>query len=106
MLARVTLPVGAPASALMVPKDAIVLGGPSPIVFAVVPAKDKATPHTVRLVPVQLGVVDDNLIQVKGDLKPDEQVVHQGNERLRPGQPISILPTAPSRQAAVTRGER
>ena len=100
MLARVTLPVGAPSSALLVPKDAIVLGGPSPIIFVVTPGKDKATPSTARLVPVQLGVVEDNLIQVKGELKPGEQVVYQGNERLMPGQAVVVLPAAPSRQAS------
>jgi hypothetical protein len=100
MLARVTLPVGAPASALMVPKDAIVLGGASPVVYAVTPGKGADSPGTARLVPVQLGVVEDGLIQVKGELKPGEQVVCQGNERLMPGQPVSILPTAPARQAA------
>ncbi len=101
MLARVTLPVGAPASALMVPKDALVLGGPSPVVYAVVPGKDKNGPSTVRLVPVQLGVVDEDLIQVKGELQPGEQVVHQGNERLFPGQPVAILPSAPVAKAAM-----
>ena len=100
MLARVTLPIGAPASALMVPKDAIVLGGVTPVVYAVTPGKGANAPSTVRLVPVQLGVVDEGLIQVKGDLKTGEQVVCQGNERLLPGQPVSILPAAPARQAA------
>ena len=106
MLARVTLPVGAPASALMVPKDAIVLGGPSAVIYVVAPGKDKTTPSTARLVSVQLGVVDENLIQVKGEVKPGEQVVYQGNERLFPGQPIAILPASPTRQAAATRDER
>ena len=100
MLARVTLPIGAPASALMVPKDAIVLGGVTPVVYAVTPGKGATAPSTVRLVPVQLGVVDEGLIQVTGDLKTGEQVVCQGNERLLPGQPVSILPAAPARQAA------
>lgn len=100
MLARVTLPVGAPASALLVPKDAVVLGGPMPVVFALNPAKDKTGPRTVRPVPVQLGVVEENLIQVKGELKRGDQVVTQGNERLMPSQPVSVLPATTSRQAS------
>ena len=99
MLARVTLPTGSPAMALMVPKDAIVLGGPTPVVFVVAPGKGDA-PATARRVSVQLGVVKDDLIEVKGDLKSDDKVVYQGNERLMPGQPVALLPDSPARQAA------
>jgi RND family efflux transporter MFP subunit len=100
MLARVTLPVGRESTALLVPKDAIVLGGPTPIVYAVTPGKDRNSPGIARLVPVQLGIVEDDLIQVKGELKPGELVVYQGNERLMPGAPVTILPEPASRQAA------
>lgn len=100
MLARVSLPVGTASTALLVPKDAIVLGGATPVVYAVAPGKTKDVPTTARLVPVQLGVVEGNLIEVKGDLKAGDQVVFQGNERLMPGAPVSVLPDAPARQAA------
>lgn len=100
MLARVTLPVGKESTALMVPKDAIVLGGPTPVLYAVTPGKDKQSPSTARLVPVQLGIVEDELIEVKGQLKPGELVVYQGNERLMPGAPVSILPQPAARQAS------
>lgn len=93
MLARVTLPVGAPATATLVPKDAVVLGGASPVVYAIVPGKDKQSPTTVRLVPVQLGTVENHLIEVRGDLRAGDQVVSQGNERLMPGQAVSVLPS-------------
>ena len=33
-------------------------------------------------------VADGQLVQVKGDVKADELVVSQGNERLRPGQEV------------------
>jgi RND family efflux transporter MFP subunit len=89
MMARVTMGVGAPQQALLVPKDALVLGGPSPAVMAVaVEPQTKAT--VARLVPVQLGVSDASLIQVIGELRAGDQVIVVGNERVRPGQPIAV----------------
>ncbi len=37
MLAQVALPIGTPHEGVVVPKDAVVLGGPQPMVYAVVP---------------------------------------------------------------------
>lgn len=101
MLARVTLAVGPAVQAILVPKDALVLGGPQPIVMAVV-YDPKAKVTTVRPVPVQLGVAEGNLIQVSGDLQPGQEVVVVGNERVRPGQPIQAAPldAATTRRAA------
>lgn len=101
MVARVTLPVGQPHEALVVPKDAIVFGGPAPMVFVVGPppappagaseaAKAGPPPEAVRPVRVELGIADGNWIEVVGDLKAGDRVVVLGNERLRPGQPIRV----------------
>ncbi|HAA50310.1 MAG TPA: efflux RND transporter periplasmic adaptor subunit [Planctomycetaceae bacterium] len=92
MLSRVTLPTGARTRALLVPKDALVLGGRSPVVYVV--GADKADPkkQVVRLVPVRLGVASGSLIQVTGEIAAGQQVVVQGNERLRPGQSVSPRP--------------
>lgn len=90
MLARVTLAVGPPIQALLVPKDALVLGGPQPALMVV--AIDEATQkETVRPVPVQLGVADGALIQVTGNLTAKDKIVVIGNERVRPGQPIAAV---------------
>jgi RND family efflux transporter MFP subunit len=87
MLAHVTLAVGPSVQALLVPKDSLVLGGPQPVVMAVV--TDRTTKQaTVRKVEVTLGIAQGSLIQVMGDLAAGQQVVVVGNERLRPGQPI------------------
>ena len=93
MYARVMLPTGAKRTALLVSKDAVVLGGPQPIVYVVESADGKqgrASP-----VPVQLGVADGSLIQVIGPLQPNQLVVVQGNERLMSmaGQPVIIQRT-------------
>ncbi|MBS0202724.1 MAG: efflux RND transporter periplasmic adaptor subunit [Planctomycetes bacterium] len=101
MLARAALPTGEQRQSILVPKDAIVLGGQSPMVWVVVPTdeadlkgvdpKGPQPSGKVRPVPVEMGVADGNWIAINGPLKADQQVVVVGNERLQPGQLISII---------------
>ena len=103
MLARVTLPTGELRDSLLVPKDAIVLGGPMPVVASVVALDDKELAaldpkapgpkptSKVKFVPVELGIADGAWIAVTGQLAADQQVVIVGNERVMPGQMISII---------------
>jgi RND family efflux transporter MFP subunit len=87
MFARVTLPVGQPVQAPLVPKDAVVLGGPAPVIYVVDRQKDGKS--TVRPVSVQLGVSHGLWITVAGtELKEGDLVVVEGNERLRPMQEV------------------
>lgn len=90
MLARVVLPVGSKGRALMAPKDAVVLGGRSPVVFVVDGVSAAGGEGAVRPVPVTLGVASGSLIEVTGDLKPGDLVATEGNERLRPGQTVRV----------------
>lgn len=85
MLGRVELPVGTPQTALLVPKDALVLSGMDSSVYVVNDEK-------ARLVPVERGGAYGEFIEVKGDLRAGLKVVIRGNERLRPGQPVRIVP--------------
>lgn len=94
MLARVTLAIGPPTQALLVPKDSLVLGGPRPTLM-VVTANPETKSETVRPVPVQLGVTDGSLIQVAGEISAADRVVVIGNERVRPGQPIAAKMQSP-----------
>lgn len=89
MMGNVMLQAGERKVATLVPKDALVLGGPAPMLYVVVPSADGAT---VKPVAVTLGEAEGKLIEVSGELKPGDQVVTRGNERLRPGQAISIVP--------------
>jgi len=87
MLARVGLPVGDPEPQLLVPKDALRLGGPSPSVIVV----DQTEQGTVaKLVPVELGMSDGPFVAVRGELSPEMLIVTEGHERLRPGQPLKV----------------
>ena len=97
MFAKVTLPLGQSRQATMVPKDALVLGGSRPQVIVVKGMSDQPNVLVVESVPVELGVADGGFVQVLGDLQPGQQIVMHGNERLRTGQMVQILPEFNSR---------
>jgi len=100
MYARATLPSGNRQLALLVPKDALVLGGPQTMVYVVDGAGPDAKQGKARPVPVQLGVASGRLMQVNGPLQPGQLVVVRGNERLRPGQDVKIQSVLPTGAAA------
>ncbi len=99
MFASVSLPVGEKAKALLVLKDAVVLGGRSPTVY-VVRGDGQGGPETVAPVPVELGISADGMIQVTGQVKPGDRVVVRGNERLRPGQAVRVVGRIPAQRSA------
>lgn len=89
MFAQARMPVGEPVEALLVPTDALVLGGPQEVIQVVDHPDDG--PATVRPVTVRTQTVDGERIAVEGEgLKAGDLVVVEGNERLRPGQPVQI----------------
>ncbi|MDZ4657195.1 MAG: efflux RND transporter periplasmic adaptor subunit [Bythopirellula sp.] len=90
MYARAVLPVGEQVIATLVPKDAIVLGGPQPMVVIVNGAAETGQTGTPAPVPVQLGVAEGEWIQVTGGVKAGQLVIVQGNERIRPGQTVTV----------------
>ncbi len=90
-LATMQLPTGATQRATLVPKDALVLGGVQPHVFVVELSAVDKTIGVVRPVEVTLGMSDGMTIKVNGMLTPDQLVVVEGNERLKPGETVRIL---------------
>ncbi len=92
MIARVTLPTGTKKKSLFIPKDALVLGGRTTMVYVVTPGEKKGT-IIAAPVAVETGIAQGELIQVIGNLQPGQQVITRGNERLRPGQSIAIIET-------------
>jgi RND family efflux transporter MFP subunit len=84
MFAKVELPVDQKNRVLLVPKDSLVLGGPKPVIYLVT-FDDKTKKKLVRPVTVQMGSSLNSWIEVIGDLKAAQEVVVEGNERLRPG---------------------
>jgi RND family efflux transporter MFP subunit len=92
MLAWATLAVGQPVSALLVPKDALVLGGETPRVYIVTPDEKQPQQGMAAPVPVEIGVADGDLVQVIGAVAAGQLVVVRGNERLSPfGGPVKIV---------------
>lgn len=89
MLARAWLPVGARGEVTVVPKDALVLGTGTPLVY-VVDAGTAAGTGTVRPVPVTLGATVAGSVEVTGGVEPGQLVVTRGNERLRPGTEVKF----------------
>lgn len=85
MFARVTFPIERGRKALVVPKDALVNRGPVDVVFIVDDGK-------VRQVAVKSGLATEGWITVDGPLEEGQLVVVRGNERLRDGMPVTILP--------------
>ena len=84
MEAMVTFNLVNKKNALLIPKDAIVTAGERRLIFVVVDSKAVPVPVTI------LGYYDGD-VAVVGDLKPGSQVVIRGNERLRPGQVVTVL---------------
>ncbi|KPJ76760.1 MAG: hypothetical protein AMJ54_10515 [Deltaproteobacteria bacterium SG8_13] len=83
MEAVVTFNLANHKEALLVPKDAIVTSGANRHVVTVVDGR--AMPVGVKVA----GYYGSN-VAVEGSLKPGDQVVIRGNERLRPGQAVEI----------------
>lgn len=81
---RVAVPMSEMRQVLAVPRDALVLRPGSVSVFVV--DKDQRA----RQVSVVTGVGAGDLIEVSGDISDGDTVVIRGNERLRPGQGVTI----------------
>ena len=81
--ATVVLPTGGGRQVLTVHKDAVVRRQGQAFVYV---AKD----GQAQIRPVQLGAAVGGRFEVLGGVGPGEPVVVRGNERLRPGQAISV----------------
>tara|TARA_B100000315_G_C14594777_1_gene598199 strand:+ start:6101 stop:7129 length:1029 start_codon:yes stop_codon:yes gene_type:complete len=84
MFSRITLTVGEPYHAMLLPKDAVVLRGGEK--FVVVVDEGVATQ-----VAIQSGQHVNHLVEVTGDLSEGMDVVVQGNERLSTGQKVTVI---------------
>lgn len=81
---RVTIPTADVREVLAVPRDALVLRGDGITVF-IVDEENKA-----RRIRVTTGIGEGDWIEVRGPIQAGDKVVVRGNERLRPGQEVSV----------------
>jgi RND family efflux transporter MFP subunit len=83
MEAMVTFNLSTQKNVLLLPKDAVVTAGDNRLVFLVNEGKALS-------VPVKIISYYDGGVAAEGNLKPGDLVVIRGNERLRPGQPVTV----------------
>lgn len=84
------LPVSGNRKLDSVPKDAVIRSTSGPFVYQI--TTDKNDSKAVR-VPVRiLFETNDRVAIATNSLKPGDQVVVEGNERLMPGQTVTIIP--------------
>ncbi|MBF0286460.1 MAG: efflux RND transporter periplasmic adaptor subunit [SAR324 cluster bacterium] len=84
LLAQATIPIGKPMKKLLVPRDAIVRRGDRTHVVVV-------REGIAQIIPVQVKGNQKELVVIEAkSLKPGEQVVIRGNERIFPGTPVTI----------------
>ncbi|NDY95833.1 efflux RND transporter periplasmic adaptor subunit [Wenzhouxiangella limi] len=81
---RVTVPTANVREVLAVPRDALVLRGDGIAVFIV------DEDNTARRIRVTTGIGAGDWIEVSGPIQAGDRVVIRGNERLRPGQEVSV----------------
>lgn len=112
MMAQVMLQTGAPRTAMLVPKDAVVLGGATPMVFRVAPDAKNREQMVAQPIPVDIGVASGGRLQVlpttaaqAAFLNAGDQVVVLGNERLRPGQPVVVAQVREVEATSAVSGE-
>jgi RND family efflux transporter MFP subunit len=91
LIGRASMRIGNLREMLLVQKDALVLGGIEPVVYKIIKNEGEVSASPV---PVSIGMSVGSWIEVSGDITERDQVVIQGNERLRPGQPLSISETS------------
>ena len=85
---RVAVPTAAARTVIAIPRDALVLRRDGAAVYRV--GEDGLADR----VAVTLGIGQGELIEVDG-IAPGDRVVIRGGERLRPGQPVTIMPARP-----------
>ncbi len=82
---RVALPSTEVRKLVTVPRDALVLRGNETYVYRV------GVDQTAERVDVTTGIGLGTMVEVIGDIAPGDQLIVRGGERLRPGQPVTIV---------------
>lgn len=86
---RVEVPTAAAREVIAVPRDALVLRRTGTSVFRI---RDDDTAERLTVTP---GIAAGDFIEVIDGIQPGDRVVIRGGERLRDGQKVQVLTTAP-----------
>ncbi len=84
-LANVTVEMDKIANPLVIPRDAVNDGPDGTYVYVV--SDDKAVQH-----PVKVLFDDSQNVAIDGDVKPGDKVIIEGQLRVQPDSPVSVLP--------------
>lgn len=87
MYSTVELVVETVSDALLVPRSAVLERDGSSVVFVV---EERSAPAETRMVPVELGLTEGDLIHVRSGLTEDALVVVEGNAFLEGDQPVLV----------------
>ncbi|EKV29828.1 putative Co/Zn/Cd efflux system membrane fusion protein [Caenispirillum salinarum AK4] len=85
MFARVTLVLDERPNALVVPEEALIPQGTSQMVYKVVDGMVEAQPVTI-------GQRRKGIVEVTGGLSEGDTVITAGQIKVRPGQPVTVMP--------------
>lgn len=91
MLGKASIQIGVENEMLLVKKDALVLGGRQPTVYKII---QQGSDTTAIPIAVTTGATVGDWIQITGNISSKDRIVLLGNERLRPGQKLSIKETS------------
>ncbi|MCK5479661.1 MAG: efflux RND transporter periplasmic adaptor subunit, partial [Gammaproteobacteria bacterium] len=83
---RVAIPTAEPQSAVVIPRDALVLRRDGSSVFRIL------DDDTAERITVVTGIADGDWIAVSGGISPGDRVVVRGGERLKAGDSVSLTP--------------
>ncbi|MFZ5556124.1 MAG: efflux RND transporter periplasmic adaptor subunit [Pseudomonadota bacterium] len=97
MFARITLTLGERPNAMLVPEQAIVPRNDANYVFKVADGK-------AMLTKVDLGLRQPGQVQVVSGLEAGDQVVTDGQLKLRDGAPVAVIGRPPAAASAGTKG--
>ena len=89
MAVRVSVPTQKKVSRLVIPRDAMVIRRDGIYVFRT------SADDSVERIQVTTGAAAEGNIAVTGGLKAGDKVVIRGNERLRPGQKVTVTSLNP-----------
>ena len=81
---RVELPRSEATEVVAVPRDALILRQDNIYLFKLV------DDNKVEQIPVQTGVGNGSMIEVRGNINDGDRVVTRGGERLQPGQTVQV----------------
>ena len=89
---EVLLPTGKPESALLAPRDAIVRKGKKTTVVTILADRAEIVPVTISGYDGNDAVISSSKLKAGNKLTSGMAVVVRGNERLRPGQSVTVIP--------------